>query len=163
MGNAGLAQAVEEALQEVFDPELPTVSVKDLGMVQSVSVDEGGAVTVVMMPTFVGCPALSIIERRVQDRVSRVEGVSLITVRFSLDEVWTSERISSNAKEKLKEFGIAPPPCILRERSVADWEVACPYCGSGKTRVENLFGPTACRSLFYCDDCRQPFEVMKPI
>lgn len=158
-----LEEAVAEALKDVQDPELPTLSVIDLGMVSAVDVGDNGHVHVRMLPTFVGCPALQLIERRVRTRLLEIPGVVDVEVSFRTDEIWTSDRISELAGKKLKEFGIAPPPCRLLERRVSEWVVSCPYCGSSKTHLENLFGPTACRSLYYCDGCHQPFEVMKPV
>lgn len=158
-----LEEAVAAALKEVEDPELPTLSVVDLGMVSDVHVTVSGSVQVRMLPTFVGCPALQIIEGRVRKRLLQIPGVEDVDVSFRRDAVWTTERMSELASEKLKTYGIASPPCRLREREVSEWVVPCPYCGSEHTRLENLFGPTACRSVYFCADCREPFEVMKPV
>lgn len=155
-----LELSVQSALMEVNDPEIPTLSVVELGMVHKVdSVD--GAVHIQMTPTFVGCPALAFIRKNVEERIEQVEGVQSVTVDFVFDEVWTTDKISTEGKRKLREFGIAPPACTLL--GMKSLRADCPYCGSANTRVENLFGPTACRSLFYCTDCRQPFEAMKPV
>ncbi len=159
--------AVWAALEDVKDPEIPPVSVVDMGMVDKVAVD-GARVTIDMMPTFVGCPALDIIRRSVVERVSQVEGVGEVTVNFVFDPPWTSDRITERGRERLKSFGIAPPMgekpggCGL---GLIDLEEVppCPYCGSKDTHMENLFGPTACRSIYYCDACRQPFEAMKTV
>lgn len=158
-----LESAVMEALGEVTDPELPNIRVTDLGMVSDISISDEGSVHIRMLPTFVGCPALAMIEQRVANRVREVDGVTDVQVEFRTDVAWTSERITEAGANGLRAFGIAAPPCRLRERKVQEWNVECPYCHSTHTHVENLFGPTACRSLFYCDDCRQPFEVMKPV
>ncbi|MCL6452540.1 MAG: phenylacetate-CoA oxygenase subunit PaaJ [Alicyclobacillus sp.] len=159
----GLRQRVWDALAEVADPELPAVSVVDLGMVGSVDVEPGGTVSVRMLPTFVGCPALAIIEGRVRERLAAVDGATTVEVRFDREDVWTTERLRPEAADKLRSLGIAAPPCRLRERPVDAWRVACPYCGSTDTALQNLFGPTACRALYTCNQCRQPFEVMKPV
>jgi ring-1,2-phenylacetyl-CoA epoxidase subunit PaaD len=155
-----LERAVRQALEQVSDPEIPALSVVDLGMVQEVRCS-GGHVTVQMTPTFVGCPALAIIRKNVEDRLRSVAGVQEVDVEFSFDTVWTTDRISDKGKQKLREFGIAPPACSLGNMSAL--QASCPYCGSDNTRLENLFGPTACRSVFYCEECKQPFEAMKPV
>ena len=147
-----------EALQEVKDPEIPTVSVVELGMVHRVAA-EGGRVTVEMLPTFVGCPALDILRRDVTARLAQVDGVEEVEVRFVLNPPWTSDRITPEGRRKLAEFGLAPPPAADGP-AIAP---ACPYCGARDTAIENLFGPTACRAIFYCKACRQPFEGLKPV
>jgi ring-1,2-phenylacetyl-CoA epoxidase subunit PaaD len=151
---------VRNALAEVNDPEIPTLSVADLGMVHDVHCSQG-AVRISMMPTFVGCPALSIIRKNIETRVTQVEGVTSVQVDFVYDEAWTTDRITDTGKRKLREFGIAPPTCSLLQMKTMRSD--CPYCGSSNTRLENVFGPTACRSLYYCADCKQPFEAMKPV
>lgn len=156
--------AVWAALADVKDPEIPPVSVVDMGMVSAVRV-EAGQVAIDMTPTFVGCPALGIIRRDVMERVALVPGVTGVEVSFVFDPPWTSERITPEGRERLKSFGIAPP---MREQPGGglinlDEVPPCPYCGSTDTHMENLFGPTACRSICYCDGCRQPFEAMKTV
>lgn len=167
--------ALWAALADVKDPEIPPVSVVDMGLVTRVAVS-GGQVTVELTPTFVGCPALGIIRQNVIDRLVREEGVTGVDVRFVFDPPWTSERITPLGRERLRSFGIAPP---VRERpgccgpagagvpgssllSLAEVP-PCPFCGSADTHMENLFGPTACRAIYYCDACRQPFEGMKTV
>lgn len=155
--------AIWAALDDVRDPEIPPVSVVDLGMVRDVALD-GGRVSVAMMPTFVGCPALEIIRRDVTQRLMQVEGVAGVEVSFVFDPPWTSERITEQGRERLKSFGIAPPMRECKASLINLEEVPlCPYCGSGDTHMENLFGPTACRAIYYCDTCRQPFESMKTV
>jgi ring-1,2-phenylacetyl-CoA epoxidase subunit PaaD len=155
-----LTDRVEAVLYDVFDPEIPHLSIQDLGMVKQVAVNEK-RVFIQLTPTFMGCPALSLIRRQVSQAVLKLPDVEDVVVEFNHDEPWTTERITAVGKQKLKEFGIAPPACALHQlRSLT---AACPYCGSEHTRLENAFGPTACRALFYCEDCRQPFEGMKPV
>jgi ring-1,2-phenylacetyl-CoA epoxidase subunit PaaD len=155
--------AIWAALQEVKDPEIPTVSVVEMGMVAAVQVD-GPQVHVEMTPTFVGCPALEIIREAVCRNVGAVEGVEGVAVRFVFDPPWTSDRITPAGREHLKAFGIAPPTGVTGPGLISLEEVPpCPYCGSADTHMENLFGPTACRSIYYCDACRQPFEAMKNV
>ena len=154
----GLAQAVWEALEDVKDPEIPTVSVRDLGMVRSVSVRDG-RVRVELLPTFVGCPALDLIRQAAERRIAAVDGVAEAEVAFVFDEPWTSARITAAGIEKLRQFGIAPPVAEDADRMVPP----CPYCGAESGDIENLFGPTPCRAIFYCRCCKQPFEGMKPL
>ncbi|MGX9706384.1 1,2-phenylacetyl-CoA epoxidase subunit PaaD [Laceyella tengchongensis] len=143
-------------LQEVKDPEIPTVSVVEMGMVKRVEVMPG-RVHVEMMPTFVGCPALDLIRKQVVRQLSEPDASVEVEVDFVFDPPWTSERITAEGARKLKEFGIAPPSSQLDELP------SCPYCGEEKGQVENLFGPTACRAIYYCTRCRQPFEGMKKV
>lgn len=156
--------AIWAALAEVADPEIPPVSIVDMGMVSRVCVDEAaGSVQVEITPTFVGCPALELIRRQVEDRVRREEGVARVAVTFVFDSPWSSDRITPQGRERLQSFGIAPP-AVTGSAFVSLVEAPpCPYCGSADTHMENLFGPTACRSIFYCDACRQPFEGMKTV
>lgn len=149
------------ALDEVKDPEIPTVSVVEMGIVTAVEVAGEGEVTVRATPTFVGCPALEVIRQAISRRLSQVPGVRRVQVVFQLDPPWTTDRITPAGREKLKAFGIAPPPPL----ALLDLQVAppCPYCGSLDTHLENVFGPTACRSIYYCAACRNPFEAMKPV
>lgn len=156
-----LEAQVREALATVYDPEIPSLSVIDLGMVDDVVCTADGSVTVRMMPTFMGCPALLIIENNVRKALAGVEAAKRVDVIFIHDTPWTSERITDAGKEHLRKFGIAPPKCSLL--AMKQFDADCPYCGSHHTRMENLFGPTACRAIFYCDDCHQPFEAMKPV
>ena len=143
---------VRAALAEVPDPELPVVSVVDLGMVDRVSVD-GGRIEVDLLPTFVGCPALEVIEAAVRERL---EALGLpVDVAFTRRVPWTSDRITGRGRERLRAAGIAPPA------DPAD--VRCAWCGSARVVMDSAFGPTQCRSLYYCRDCRQPFEALKPI
>lgn len=161
--------AVWAALADVKDPEIPPVSIVDMGMVHRVLVQRGDTgivrVRVEIVPTFVGCPALGIIRRDVVSRLRALDGVDEVEVDFVLDPSWSSDRITPEGRERLRSFGIAPPPCASEARpliSLAE-APACPYCGSLDTHLENLFGPTACRSIYYCDGCHQPFEGMKAI
>lgn len=146
-------EAVWQALARVPDPELPVVSVVDLGMVKSVTLSDD-AVRVELIPTFLGCPALGWIAEKV--RSSLAEQGLHAEVSFALDVVWDPSRISPDGIEKLRGMGVAVP----RER--AGLSPQCPYCGAGETEIENLFGPTPCRAVYYCRSCRQPFEAMKP-
>lgn len=160
--DAVLQDEVGAALADVHDPEMPALSLIDLGMVQAVAVVEGRA-RVELCPTFVGCPALEVIRAAVQSRVGAVSGVLSVDVAFVLDPPWTAERITAAGREKLRLFGIAAPGAAPGGEISLLEVPCCPYCGSANTHLDNLFGPTACRFLCYCDDCRNPFEAMKPV
>ena len=160
-----LEGAVWDALRTVPDPEIPAVSVVDMGMIERV-VAEGSAVTVTVLPTFTGCPAIAIIESDVKKAVQGVSGVTEAKVETTFTPPWTTERITEEGRTKLKEFGLAPPtgtgPVLIDSIGLPTFAV-CPFCGSKNTHNENPFGPTPCRALYYCDDCRNPFEQFKPI
>lgn len=149
------------ALDEVKDPEIPVISVVEMGIVTGVRLEEG-RVTVLATPTYVGCPALSVIKDSIERRLKMVPWVEDAEVQWVMDPHWTSDRITPAGREKLKGFGLAPPPHFSE---VAEWEEnpACPFCHSQETHMENLFGPTACRMIFYCDHCHNPFEAIKRV
>ncbi|MBA2724847.1 MAG: phenylacetate-CoA oxygenase subunit PaaJ [Actinobacteria bacterium] len=153
------------ALASVPDPEIPAVSVLDMGMIRDVS-EEGGRVTVVILPTFTGCPAIDVIKEDVQRAVLAVEGVRSASVETSFDPPWTSDRITEAGREKLRGFGISPPtgegPVLIANIGLPAFAV-CPFCGSKDTRSENAFGPTPCRALYHCANCKNPFEQFKPV
>ncbi|MDQ0269646.1 1,2-phenylacetyl-CoA epoxidase subunit PaaD [Cytobacillus purgationiresistens] len=151
---------VLHALHEVKDPEIDAISIVDLGMVEAIRGDDSKLV-VELLPTFMGCPALDIIRKNVEEKLDRLKVFNHIEVRFINDPPWTSDRVSDLGREQLKSFGIAPPPKKINE--TGGWEVGCPYCDSLYTTMENLFGPTACRSILYCKSCKNPFEAMKPL
>jgi ring-1,2-phenylacetyl-CoA epoxidase subunit PaaD len=158
---------VWEALAEVPDPEIPVVSVVDLGLVHAVELD-GERLRVELLPTFVGCPALELIRRSVAERLAGMAPQVEVEMTFAVP--WTSDRITAEGRRKLRESGFAPPPgptagpdrplfATITTRPRA----TCPWCGSADTALENLFGPTLCRTLFWCNRCRQPFEQFKAV
>lgn len=158
-------RAVLAALDEVADPEIPTVSIVELGMIGGVDVG-ADEIVVELLPTFVGCPALEIIRDAVVDRLAAFERAVRVDVSFATP--WSSDRISPAGREKLRGSGFAPPPPVRAGRGLpmldgAAAPVACPYCGSPDTTLENVFGPTQCRSIRHCAACRQPFESFKPV
>jgi ring-1,2-phenylacetyl-CoA epoxidase subunit PaaD len=152
------------ALEEIPDPEIPVISIVDLGVVKDVFVDED-RVHVAFTPTFMGCPALDAMRRAMEERIESLGGEP--DVEVVLDDSWSTDLISVRGRAKLEAAGFAPPAprsagpttLVQLERGVFH----CPWCGSGDTRLENLFGPTPCRSLRYCNACRQPFEQFKTI
>jgi ring-1,2-phenylacetyl-CoA epoxidase subunit PaaD len=155
-----LESDILEALQSVKDPEISTVSIIELGMLERVELDLN-RLTVYLLPTFLGCPALEIIKGNVKNALASFKELTQIEVVFLLSPPWTSDRISEEGRRQLIAFGIAPPPTFLSE--TGEWKVDCPFCGSTYTTLENLFGPTACRSILYCKGCKNPFEAMKPM
>lgn len=176
-------EAVLAALEDVKDPEIPVVSVVELGIVQAVEI-EGDRVRVAITPTFSGCPALELMRAEIAERL-RALGAAVVEVPIRLDPPWTSDRISPAARERMRAIGLAPPP-PRRAPAAPDPElalapflapsgypgaaeldpvapVACPFCASEDTVLENAFGPTICRALYYCRACRQPFERFKAL
>ncbi len=148
---------VWDALREVFDPEIPTVSLVDLGIVHRVDV-EADRISVELLPTFIGCPALEVMRADVLQRLSGL--AQTVDVRFTSVVPWTSDRVSDTGRARLSASGFSPPdPDVIRIGVTA----ACPYCGSRRTVMENAFGPTLCRSIWYCTGCRQPFEQFKSV
>ena len=151
------------ALEEIPDPEIPVISLVDLGVVKRVEV-EGESVRIDFTPTFMGCPALDAMQRAMVEKVGELGAEA--EVRVVLDDSWSTDKITAAGKEKLRAAGFAPPA----PRSAGKLDLVqlqrgfrCPYCGSTDTALENIFGPTPCRSIRYCNDCRQPFEQFKTI
>jgi ring-1,2-phenylacetyl-CoA epoxidase subunit PaaD len=157
------AEQVWAALEQVEDPEIPVVSLVDLGVVRDVQVD-GDRVHVEFTPTFLGCPALEVMRDRMAAKIAELGAEP--DVEVIADDSWSTDRITPAGREKLRQAGFAPPaprpaetPTLLQLRR----GFRCPYCGSTETRLDNLFGPTPCRSIRYCESCKQPFEQFKTI
>lgn len=156
------AGVILEALAEVMDPEIPVVSLMEMGIIREVSVAEGCA-KVVITPTFSGCPALEVMKKDISNRL-RSLGYTQFEIVVTLSPPWTTDWITESAKSKLKNFGITPPKVHNGAISTALLSPAeCPYCGSIKTTLRNSFGPTPCRMILTCGDCGQPFEQFKPL
>jgi ring-1,2-phenylacetyl-CoA epoxidase subunit PaaD len=158
------AEQVWEALAEIPDPEIPVISLVDLGVIRSVNVS-GEQVRVEFTPTFLGCPALEVMRDAMTDRIAALGAEP--EVQVISDDSWSTDRITPEGREKLRASGFAPP--APRENGGAQLvqlqsnAFRCPYCGSRDTALENIFGPTPCRSIRYCRSCRQPFEQFKTI
>ena len=157
-------ERVWQALAEIADPEIPPLSLVDLGVIRDVAVD-GARVRVAFTPTFLGCPALDAMREAMAARIRELGADPEIDV--VLDDSWSSDRITPEGREKLRQAGFAPPAPReaggLQLVHLKRGPFRCPYCGSTETRLENLFGPTPCRSIRYCSACRQPFEQFKTI
>ncbi len=165
MSSRPLEAAVWAALHDVHDPEIPTISVVDLGVVHSVHAD-AGSITVELLPTFVGCPAIEVMRDAVAERLRPFADTVSVEVSFAVP--WTTERISDAGREGLRHAGFAPPPRSSQTDhllTVLPGPVSgeCPYCGSSNTTLENAFGPTLCRAIYHCAECRQPFEQFKEV
>ena len=155
-------------LDTVPDPEVPALSLRDLGVVREVSRHAGGGLEVVLTPTYSGCPATEVIAESVREALE-AQGFGPVTVTHRLAPAWTTDWISEAGRRKLREYGIAPPahlggdapgvqPIRLRPRGID-----CPRCGSAETERLSAFGSTACKALYRCLACREPFEHFKPI
>ena len=157
----GLLTAVREAAAAVLDPEMPPVTIGDLGMLVEVTVEEGTA-TVEVMPTFSGCPAIDYIGRDIRDAVGAVPGVEAVEVRWRRDLSWGPELITAAGRAALTEAGIAPPGSGQQPLALVQLGgVRCPYCGSRNTRPDSPFGSAPCRSTHSCRDCKTPFDAIK--
>ncbi len=161
-GTAVTEKEVWAALDEVKDPEVPVVSVVEMGIIQSVELDGAGRARVKMTPTFTGCPAIEMMREAIAEKLAEL-GLEA-TVEVTLDPPWTSDRLSESAREKMKQIGLAPP---ARHGGFVEMDliqvVRCPYCNSDDTSLENPFGPTLCRAIYYCNACKQPFEKFKAL
>jgi ring-1,2-phenylacetyl-CoA epoxidase subunit PaaD len=165
------------ALDEVPDPEIPTISVVELGVIRGFrferAADGRERLTVDLLPTFVGCPAIEMMREQVGERLRGLDLADEVTVELSFAEAWTSDRITPEGRAKLERSGFAPPPWVgagqgnllptLDLLPMTREEVACPHCGSTRTTLENAFGPTLCRSIYHCDACHEAFEQFKAV
>lgn len=161
--STALRSRVWDVLNEIPDPEVPAISIVELGVVRDV-VENGNAVEVVMTPTYSGCPAMKTMEDAVRERLSE-EGWK-VTIRVIYKPAWTTEWLSAETKEKLRAYGIAPPPRLTFEHlhplsRPKPEEINCPFCASSNTALTSQFGSTACKALYYCNGCNQPFELFK--
>jgi ring-1,2-phenylacetyl-CoA epoxidase subunit PaaD len=152
-----------DLLKEVVDPEIPTISLIDLGVITNINFDDNHHLTVKMTPTFTGCPAMDYMKNNVEE-VLQENGISDFTVEMNLDSQWTSNNITADGLKAIAKHGLAPPP---RHKLIVDIDIlkkaVCPFCGSDNTELKSPFGPTLCRSLHYCHACSQGFEQFKPV
>ena len=152
-----------QALEVVKDPEIPTLSMVDMGIITKVEVRGESDVFVEMTPTFSGCPAIKMMEGMVAERLKEI-GIEKVEVVTTFDKPWDSNKLNERGLMCLKKHGLAPPPKHNGEITQELLEhVACPFCGSKNTETKSPFGPTLCRSLHYCHNCLQAFEQFKPV
>lgn len=152
-------------LEDVKDPEIPVLSIVDLGMVREVRTDADGDVEVVITPTYSGCPAMNMIEFEIMRALDQA-GFGKAKVTTVLSPAWTTDWITEDARRRLKEYGIAPPEkTSTSKRTLLGEEetVFCPHCGSANTERVSEFGSTACKALYKCRDCLEPFDYFKCI
>lgn len=154
---------VYKLLEGVVDPEIPVVSLVDLGVVHAVEVDANGYVFVEMTPTFAGCPAINYMRADVEKALEDA-GVKSFNVSVNSQRPWSSNHITPRGRQKLKEFGLAPPPAYDGDLTVELLEhTECPHCGSTNTQLVTPFGPTLCRAMHKCHNCGEAFEQFKPL
>ncbi|RAV98310.1 1,2-phenylacetyl-CoA epoxidase subunit PaaD [Pseudochryseolinea flava] len=149
-------------LEDVKDPEIPVLSLVDLGVIRGIDI-AGNHVSIALTPTFVGCPALDMMKDEITSNL-KGHGVEDVKISVTFREPWTSDMISEKGKIALKKFGLAPPPSqgLIDDIDVLEHAI-CPRCNGTHTELKNTFGPTLCRSIHYCLDCREAFEQFKPI
>ncbi len=164
-----LKEKVWEGLAEVYDPEIPKLSVVDLGMITEIKIDSNGTLKITMTPTFAACPAINYIKENIKDKAEELkkdlEDIKSTKVEVSYKEQWTSDRITKKGRKKLKEFGLTPPPSKKQEEINEESfkNVECPHCSSTDTELRTPFGSTLCRAIHYCNNCKETFEQFKPV
>jgi len=155
-------ETILAALHDVKDPEIPAVSIVEMGLIAGVEIAPE-RVRVKITPTFAGCPAVEVMRAGVEQRI-RALGVKDVKAVITFEPPWDSNRISPEGRRKLKEFGLAPPRQYTGTLDLIQIQfVACPFCGSEDTVLESAFGPTLCRAIHYCNNCQQSFEQFKPV
>lgn len=156
-------ETIYDWLDEVKDPEIPVLSLVDLGIIREVHV-HGDSAELVITPTFVGCPALEMMKQEITDVLLK-KGLSEVEIRISYARPWTSDDISEKGRQALKRFGLAPPPhstTLITDLDLLE-HAACPRCNGTNTELKTTFGATLCRSIHFCRDCREAFEQFKPV
>ena len=157
---ADLQQRAWEAAASVVDPEIPVLTIADLGVLREVNISDGH-VEVAITPTYSGCPAMNMIALEIELALER-EGFRKLKVRTVLSPAWTTDWMSEEGRQKLQAYGIAPPePKSTRRALFGLQEVKCPQCGSGTTELLSEFGSTSCKALWRCKNCREPFDYFK--
>lgn len=165
------AAAVWAALAAIPDPEIPSISLVDLGVIRGFAFESrpagGELLSVELLPTFVGCPAVEVMRDQIGEQLRQLHIADEVKVNISFAEPWTSDRITPAGREALRVSGFAPPVHIgstfAGEMLTVLPVATCPYCASRNTTLENVFGPTLCRAIYHCGDCRQPFEAFKAV
>ena len=144
---------ISNILENITDPEIPVISIIDLGIVRDIKIQDE-QVEVIITPTYSGCPAMLEIEKNIHNALKK-EGFDDFKITTVLSPAWTTDWMSENGKQKLKEYGIAPPNPTSPE------DVTCPHCNSAKIELISQFGSTACKALYKCNDCLEPFDYFK--
>lgn len=156
-------EQIREFLNEVEDPEIPVISVVELGVVRKIYYDASGKLNIHITPTYSGCPAMIAMEMGIRAKLAE-KGFDDVAVKTDFSEIWTTDWMPEEALEKLRKYGIAPPHAMAKNaEELADKMIPCPYCDSLDTRLVSEFGSTACKAQFYCDECKQPYEHFKCI
>lgn len=158
-------EQILEALHDVKDPEIPKLSIVDLGVITNIEIPEDDHVKVTMTPTFAGCPAITVMKEDIKTRLENIPEIDSVEVNVSFDKQWSSDMITEEGRKVLKESGFAPDHVLGNELVQIDilMDVECPLCGSKNTELRNSFGPTLCRAIHYCNNCKQAFEQFKPL
>lgn len=159
---------IYKLLEQVSDPEIPVLSILDLGIVRDVQINESGTI-ITITPTYSGCPAMDAIATDIKLNLIAA-GIQNVSIKYTLEPAWTTDWMSESGKEKLKAYGIAPPQRMSGDARSAriqsllfegETSVACPRCASENTKLMSQFGSTACKSLYQCNDCKEPFDHFK--
>ncbi len=157
---SNLRQAAWDAAAQVVDPEIPVLTIGDLGVLRDVTVHDG-CVEVAITPTYSGCPAMTVIALEIELALAR-EGIDNASIKTVLSPAWTTDWMSDEGRRKLRDYGVAPPQAGGSRRALFGVEVvACPQCGSSETEVLSEFGSTSCKALWRCQACREPFDYFK--
>jgi ring-1,2-phenylacetyl-CoA epoxidase subunit PaaD len=160
VSDADLRQRAWDAASRVVDPEIPVLTIADLGVLREVKVTDAG-VEVAITPTYSGCPAMNMIALEIELALER-EGFAKPKILTVLSPAWTTDWMSEDGRRKLKDYGIAPPePASSRRALFGVQEVACPQCSSKETELLSEFGSTSCKALWRCKSCREPFDYFK--
>ncbi len=156
-------ESIREILATVLDPEIPVLSVLEMGIIRNIAVESEG-VFITITPTYSGCPAIHVMEEEIRSVLLR-NGINTVKIKTIFTPAWTTGWLSENAKLKLKEYGIAPPTDVHLQQllQIELPPPSCPYCTSKETELRSQFGSTACKAFYFCSSCRQPFEYFKPL
>ena len=161
--DVNIKERIWELLETVPDPEIPVINVVELGVVRKLEISDD-EVTVVITPTYTGCPAMNTFEADIIETLNK-NGFENVKIKTIYAPAWTTDWLNEETKQKLKKYGIAPPGKVSKDEvalfSENEKSVICPYCESDHTRLTSRFGSTACKALHYCDACQQPFEEFK--
>ncbi|NUQ26547.1 MAG: phenylacetate-CoA oxygenase subunit PaaJ [Saprospiraceae bacterium] len=156
-------QAIWDILEAVADPEIPVLTINDLGIVRDVQLHSDGSVEVIITPTYSGCPAMQMIEVNIKAALQE-NGYEQVKVTSVLSPAWTTDWMTESGRQKLKTYGIAPPEPGSADKGALFGEerrIACPHCGSGNTRLVSQFGSTPCKAMYQCRECLEPFDYFK--